>query len=292
MWSGATCEFLPRFDADRVWDRIAVSDSLTLFMAVPTIYSRLTRAWEEANEERQRAMSEGCRRLRLMVSGSAALPVPTLEKWRELSGHTLLERYGMTEIGMGLSNPLHGQRQPGCVGAPLPGVELRLVDEANRPVSDGAAGQIQVRGPTVFTEYWGKSAATTEAFTDDGWFKTGDVAQREDGVYRILGRESVDIIKTGGYKVSALEIEDVLRTHEQIDECAVVGVADEEWGQRVAVAAVITPEADLKLEDLRAWCKQQLAAYKVPSLMKTVDALPRNPMGKVTKPDVVELFES
>jgi len=292
LWSGATCEFLPKFDVDRVWKRIAAGDGLTLFMAVPTIYSRLTKAWDSADDDRRRAMTDGCRRLRLMVSGSAALPVPTLEKWREVSGHTLLERYGMTEIGMGLSNPLHGQRRPGCVGTPLPGVELRLVDEAIQPVPDATAGQIQVRGPTVFTEYWHKPAATAEAFTDDGWFKTGDVAERVDGVYRILGRESVDIIKTGGYKVSALEIEDVLRSHDSIEECAVVGVEDEDWGQRVAVAVVICDDGKLDLDTLRSWCKQRLAAYKVPSLLKTIDALPRNSMGKVTKPVVVRLFES
>ena len=290
LWSGARCEILPSFDVDRVWQRLAADDGITLFMAVPTIYARLIRAWNEADEQQQRSMSAGCRQLRLMVSGSAALPVSTLERWQTISGHTLLERYGMTEIGMALSNPLHGERRPGCVGTPLPGVDLRLVDEHDQLVYDGVPGQIQVRGPAVFTEYWRRPEATSESFTDDGWFLTGDVSVREDGVYRILGRESVDIIKTGGYKVSALEIEDVLRTHEEIDECAVVGVEDEEWGQRVAAVVVLREGGTLELEPLRTWSKQRLAAYKVPTLLKVLDELPRNPMGKVTKPDLMKLF--
>ena len=217
LWSGATCEILPEFDIDRVWQRLAASDGITLFMAVPTIYARLIRAWEQAPEEHQHSISKGCRQLRMMACGSAALPVPTLEKWRTISGHTLLERYGMTEIGMALSNPLQGKRQPGCVGTPLPGVQLRLIGDQNQPVDDGVAGQIQVKGTAVFSEYWRRPEVTAKSFTNDGWFKTGDVAVREHGVYRILGRNSVDIIKTGGYKVWALEIEDVLCTHEAIE---------------------------------------------------------------------------
>jgi malonyl-CoA/methylmalonyl-CoA synthetase len=162
--------------------------------------------------------------------------------------------------------------------------------EAGTALGEGAAGEIQVRGPNVFREYWQRADATAAAFTADGWFKTGDVALREAGIYRILGRDSVDIIKTGGFKVSALEIEEVLRTHPAIAECAVVGVADEEWGQRVAVAAILQPGAVLELEALRAWAKQLLAPYKVPTLLRVVDDLPRNPMGKIVKPEIVPLF--
>jgi malonyl-CoA/methylmalonyl-CoA synthetase len=259
-------------------------------MAVPTIYSRLLAAWRSAPPERQRALRAGCVRLRLMVSGSAALSVSLLDDWRTLSGHTLLERYGMTEIGMGLGNPLHGERRRGCVGAPFPGVSVRLVDEAQHAVADGTPGEIQVAGPTLFTEYWQRPAATRAAFTPDGWFRTGDVAVREGGVYRILGRDSIDIIKTGGYKVSALEIEEVLRTHPAIAECAVVGVADAEWGQRVAAAVILVPAGTLDLESLRTWAKQHLAPYKVPALLRVVDELPRNPMGKVLKPEVTASF--
>jgi malonyl-CoA/methylmalonyl-CoA synthetase len=291
LWSGATCEMLPRFDAANVWDRFLADDGPNLFMAVPTVYSRLISEWESASPARQGSMRRACEGLRLMVSGSAALPVPMLEKWRTISGHTLLERYGMTEIGMGLSNPLIGERRPGCVGTPLPGVEIRLRDDNGRSVSDGEQAEIQVRGPTVFREYWQKPDATAEAFTEDGWFRTGDIAVVEEGVYRILGRSSVDIIKTGGYKVSALEIEDVLRTHEAVNECAVVGVEDEEWGQRVAAAVVLSEDSELDLDALRTWGKERLATYKVPTRLLLLDELPRNPMGKVTKPDVVKLFE-
>ena len=290
LWAGATCEMAPRFDADETWS-VLLSGRLTLFMAVPTVYARLVKVWEAAPPEKQRAMTEACRRLRLMVCGSAALPVPTLERWKEISGHTLLERYGMTELGMALSNPLHGERRPGFVGTPLPHVNVRLVDESNRPVPDGTPGQIQVSGPTVFREYWRRPQDTEKAFVD-GWFKTGDVAVRENGAYRILGRESVDIIKTGGYKVSALEIEDELRHHGAIDQCAVVGVADPEWGERVAAAVVVEPGAALALDSLRAWSKERLAVYKVPSRLLILPELPRNAMGKVVKPDLAKLFLS
>ncbi len=290
LWTGATCELQDGFDADVVWTRLAAVPRVTLFMAVPTIYSRLRSAWEAAPLQRRDALSAGTRRLRLMVSGSAALPVALLEAWRELSGHTLLERYGMTEIGMGLGNPLHGVRQPGHVGAPFPGIDVRLVDEAGQPVDDGSPGAIEVRGSGVFQEYWGRPEATREAFTADGWFRTGDVAVRERGSLRILGRASIDIIKTGGFKVSALEIEELLRTHAAIAECAVVGVDDEEWGQRVGVVAILAPGATLAIDELRAWAKQYLAPYKVPTLLRVVDELPRNPMGKVLKPAVTLLF--
>ena len=155
LWAGATCDMLPKFDAAKVWSRIAQGD-LTLFMAVPTIYQRLIAEWEGAPPAERTKMSAGCAKMRLMVSGSAALPVSTLERWKEISGHTLLERYGMTEIGMALSNPLHGERRPGTVGIPLPGVDVQLTNE----------GEIEVKGPSVFLEYWRKPAETKAAFRD------------------------------------------------------------------------------------------------------------------------------
>ncbi len=266
--AGATCEMLAEFDSERVWNRLA-SGEVTLFMAVPTIYARLS-----ANSRPGDYKS-----IRLMVSGSAALPVSVLERWRELTGHTLLERYGMTETGMILSNPLHGERRPGYVGTPLPGVEVKLV---------GEPGEIWVRGPGVFREYWNKPEATVAAFRD-GWFLTGDVAVLEKGMYRMLGRSSIDIIKTGGYKVSALEIEEVLREHPAIAECAVVGVADVEWGERVCAALVLKSGGSLTLDELRTWAKQRLATYKVPSRIAVMPALPRNAMGKVVKPELAKL---
>ena len=288
LWSGAVCEMLPRFDAAGIWDRIA-SGGLTLFMAVPTIYVRLIAAWEAASPERQQQLRAAAQVLRLMVCGSAALPVSTLERWREITDHTLLERYGMTEIGMALSNPLHGKRVPGSVGLPLPGVEVRLVGEDGVPVVDGGPGEIEVRGPNVFLEYWGKADATREAFRD-GWFRTGDTAVVENGRYRILGRTSIDILKTGGHKVSALEIEEALRLHEAIAECAVVGLPDAEWGERIAAVVVLKAGTDLDLATLRAWARESLTAHKLPSRLLVLDALPRNAMGKVVKPSLAPLF--
>ena len=288
LWAGAECHLLSKFDAETVWGQIC-DGNLTLFMAVPTIYVKLIAAWETASKERQKIMSEGCAKMRLMVSGSAALPVQVLEKWQTISGHFLLERYGMTEIGMALSNPLHGERLSGYVGKSLPEVEVRLVDENGELVPAGTPGEIQVKGPGVFIEYWQNPQATAKAF-QDGWFRTGDTAVVENGNYRILGRMSVDIIKTGGYKVSALEIEEVLRSHPDIQECAVVGVADLEWGERVCAALVLQGLQPLTLEAFRSWAKERLAVYKVPTQILIVEELPRNAMGKVTKPTVVELF--
>ncbi|HEY6209517.1 MAG TPA: acyl-CoA synthetase [Gemmatimonadales bacterium] len=290
LWSGARCDILGQFDALETWARIGRGE-LTLFMAVPTIYHRLIAAWEAAPPDRRREWSAGCGRMRLMVSGSAALPVRTLERWREISGHTLLERYGMTEIGMALSNPLRGERRPGFVGTPLPGVEVRLVDERGAPVVAGTPGELQVRGPSVFLEYWRRPDATAAAF-QDGWFRTGDVAALERGSYRILGRSSVDIIKTGGYKISALEIEEVLRTHPAVAECAVVGVEDAEWGERVCAALELAPARDLTLSELQGWVRERLAPYKVPRALSVVKALPRNALGKVIKPEVAKLFRA
>jgi malonyl-CoA/methylmalonyl-CoA synthetase len=285
----AICEILPVFDAETAWTRLS-SGEVTVFTAVPTIYSRLIASWDAAPPAVQRARSEGARTLRLMMSGSAALPVQTLERWRAITGHTLLERYGMTEIGMALANPLQGERRPGTVGQPLPGVEVRLVDEQALPVPDGTAGEVEVRGPAVFTEYWQRPEETGAAFRD-GWFRTGDMAIVEQGAYRLLGRTSVDIIKTGGFKVSALEIEEVLRTHPAVSECAVVGVDDLEWGERVSAAVELRPGATLALGDLQAWARELLAPYKIPRALVPVDSLPRNAMGKVVKPDVAGLFK-
>jgi len=288
---GATLEMPSRFDVEATWDRLA-SGEITVFTAVPTIYRRLIAAWDAASPSVQRARSHGASRARLMMSGSAALPVATLERWREISGHTLLERYGMTEIGMGLSNPLDGPRRPGFVGAPLPGVSVRLVDDHGAAIDgDDTPGQIEVRGPTVFHEYWRQPEATAAAF-HDGWFRTGDVALRNAGSYRLLGRQSTDIIKTGGEKVSALEIEEVLRLHPLVADCAVVGVADADWGERVCVAIELQPGASLALDDLSVWARSRLAPAKIPRALRCVAGLPRNAMGKVVKPAVAGLFDS
>jgi malonyl-CoA/methylmalonyl-CoA synthetase len=290
LWSGATCEMLPRFDANAVWDRIA-GGQLTLFMAVPTVYTKLIAAWDAASPARRAELSQACSKLRLMVSGSAALPVSTLQRWQEISGHTLLERYGMTEIGMALSNPLRGERVPGSVGKPLPGVEVRLVEEQGNPVDPGSPGGIEVRGPAVFAEYWARPDATRDAFRD-GWFITGDTAVVENGIYRILGRTNIDILKTGGHKVSALEIEEALRQHPAVAECGVVGIPDAEWGERVAAALVLKDGNVLDLQSLRTWARELLAVHKLPSRLMVLEALPRNAMGKVMKPALAALFQT
>ncbi len=277
LWSGAVLETHPKFDAEAAWERLASGD-LTVFTAVPTIYHRLIQSWEAAPPEEQQRRSRGCRSLRLMMCGSAALPRTLLDKWKTITGHLLLERYGMTEVGMALANPLTGERRPGYVGQPLPGVSVRLVD-----------GELQLKGAGVFSEYWQRPEATRASFTD-GWFHTGDIAAFEDGAYRLLGRSSVDIIKSGGDKISALEIEEVLRTHPAIGECAVVGVDDLEWGQRLCCAVELRPGNGLEINDLREWARTRLAPYKIPKDLICVDQLPRNAMGKVVKPEVTAFF--
>jgi malonyl-CoA/methylmalonyl-CoA synthetase len=252
---------------------------------VPTVYVKLIDAYRGLPEDRRKAISKTLRGMRLMVSGSAALPVEVLERWREISGHVLLERYGMTEVGMVLSNPLAGERVPGKVGRPLPGVTVRLVDESGATVPDGTPGELEVRGPGLFSHYWRDPEATAAAFRD-GWFRTGDVAVLDQGSYRILGRQSVDIIKTGGYKVSALEIEDALLANPGVAECAVVGLPDPEWGERVTAVIVPRPGAGLTVDGLRGWAAERLAPYKVPSRVHFVDELPRNALGKVVKPEL------
>ena len=279
LWAGATCEFMPNFSEKAIFDLIAQA-KINVFMAVPTIYFKLIAYWESVSNEDQKALTNALANLRLMISGSAALPVSVMERWQTISTHLLLERYGMTEIGMALSNPYDGPRVAGHVGYPLPGVSVRLSEE----------GEIQVKGANVFKEYWQKPESTAESFTADGWFKTGDIAALDEhGGYRILGRNSVDIIKSGGYKISALEIEEVLRQYPGIRDCSVVGLPNDEWGELVAAAIVTQGVVDEKA--LNTWMREQMPAYKTPRKYLAVDELPRNAMGKVTKKDVVKLIE-
>lgn len=286
LYNGALCTMESRFDPAAVAGLMS-SGTLTLFMAVPTIYHKLLLHYESLLPEAQAAWKEGMRRMRLMVSGSAALPVPLLRKWQALSGHILLERYGMTETGMILSNPLHGERIPGYVGQPLPFVQVRLVDEQGVVIHDtDTPGEIYVRGDTVFQRYWQKPEETALAF-DRGWFKTGDIAARDaSGNYRILGRNSSDIIKSGGYKISALELENKLLEHPLVKECAVVALPDEVWGERIA-AALAGP---VSLEEIQQWFLDKVASYKMPRTWMLVEALPRNAMGKVLKKEVQQIF--
>lgn len=289
LWVGAEIESFPRFNLETILDRVA-DRTYTLFMAVPTIYVKLIEALEQLPESDRSSIVDGFAHMRLMISGSAALPASVHVKWTELTGQKLLERYGMTEIGMALSNPYEGERRPGAVGQPLPGVEIRLQSESGESLlEDGISGEIQVRGPTVFSEYWNRPDATREAF-EDGWFKTGDMAVIEDGYYRIMGRSSVDIIKSGGFKLSALEIEASLLDHPAIAQCAVVGLPDSTWGEKVAAAIVLKSNERMDLHSLQSWCTNRISPYKIPRKLLVVDDLPRNAMGKVNKPEVTRLF--
>jgi malonyl-CoA/methylmalonyl-CoA synthetase len=289
LWAGARIDLLDGFDVKTVLGRVA-EGRYNVFMAVPTIYVKLIGALEQMPAADRGSVCIGFGDMRLMVSGSAACPVSVHEQWRALTGQTLLERYGMTEIGMALSNPYEGERRPGTVGQPLPGVEVILVDETGARISEeNQPGEIRVRGENVFLEYWDNREATEKEFTDD-WFHTGDIAERVDDYYRILGRSSVDIIKSGGYKLSALEIESALLDHAAIAECAVVGMPDDTWGEAVNAAVVLKKNATLSADELRAWCKNRMSAYKVPKVIHFMDALPRNAMGKVTKQAVKALL--
>ena len=291
LWSGARCEMAEGFSARATWERFMKKD-LTLFMGVPTIYSRLADFWEGEDGGERRRMSASLRGLRLMVSGSAALPAPVFEKWRKISGHSLLERYGMTEIGMALSNPLDGERIAGSVGFAMPGVDVEIFGEDGTPAEAGEPGEIGVRGEGVFLEYWGKPEETRAAFRG-GWFMTGDVAARDpDGSHRILGRRSVDIIKSGGYKVSALEVEAALSGHPAVGECAVVGIPDPDRGEKVCAAVVAKNGCSVEAAELGDWASRRLASYKLPRRTALVASLPRNSMGKVVKKDVGKFFEN
>ncbi len=286
--TGAVCDMLDKFDAKTVWQKLA-KGNFTLFMAVPTVYAKLIQAWEEAGEDERRELAEACGKMRVMISGSAALPVSVLEKWKTISGHVLLERYGMTETGMVLSNPLHGERKPGFVGQPLPGMEVRIAPVEENEIA-GNEGELLVKGANLFREYWNKPAETKQSFTKDGWFKTGDIVALNEDSYRIIGRLSTDIIKCGGYKISALEIESVLLEHPAVKECAVAGIADETWGERIAAAIVVKDGMQISLDELREWAKDKLANYKLPTLLQVAEELPRNAMGKVVKSELKKLF--
>ena len=290
LWSGARVDCFDSFDELAVLERVADKE-YSVFMGVPTIYVKLIRSLEAADEGERARYTDGFAHMRLMVSGSAALPASVHEQWTRLTGQKLLERYGMTEIGMAISNPLQGERRPGAVGVALPGVTVRLVSEAGEVIeAENEPGEIQVRGPAVFSEYWHKPDVTRESFVEE-WFRTGDMAVLEDGYYRIMGRLSVDIIKSGGYKLSALEIEDTLLMHPAIRECAVVGVPDDTWGEVVAVAIVARDGEHIELPALKEWAIERMSKYKIPKSLLLLEELPRNAMGKVTKRAIQDLFD-
>jgi malonyl-CoA/methylmalonyl-CoA synthetase len=244
----------------------------TLFFGVPTVYVRLLE-WPHAIARRSGAG------VRLFVSGSAPLPASVFEAFRERFGHAILERYGMTETLMTLGNPYEGERRPGTVGRPFAGVEMRIVDAEGRELGQGVTGELLVRGPGVFAGYWRRADATAAAFTSDGFFRTGDLAERAaDGYVTLRGRAS-DLIISGGFNVYPREIEDLLLEQPGVAEAAVVGRADAKRGE-VPVAYFVghaDPEA------LAAACARELASFKQPRAFVRTEALPRNAMGKVDK---------
>jgi fatty acid CoA ligase FadD36 len=250
----------------------------TLYFGVPTVWSRVVGEVDAA-----RALSPA----RLLVSGSAPLPVPVFTRLAELTGHQPVERYGSTESLITLSTRVDSERRPGWVGTPLTGVATRLLDDAGAPVPhDGETiGRLQVRGPTLFDGYLNRPDATADAFDADGWYRTGDAAViDEGGMHRIVGRESVDLIKSGGYRIGAGEVETALLGHPGVVEVAVVGLPDEDLGQRIVAFVVGDAESGALID----YVAQQLSVHKRPREVRIVEALPRNAMGKVLKKELME----
>ncbi|HEX5414467.1 MAG TPA: acyl-CoA synthetase [Chloroflexota bacterium] len=272
---GSSVDLHRRFVAGEIFDSL-LRGQASMFFGVPTMYTRLI----------AEAQSRGARPppIRLYVSGSAPLSVQAFNDFERLFGQRILERYGMTETSMNLTNPYRGERRPGTVGQPFPGQEARIVDLATRePILDEQPGEIQVRGPHVFGGYWRRPDATAAAFEGEGWFNTGDIGWRSaDGYYTISGRAR-ELIISGGYNVYPREVEEVLLTHPDIAEAAVVGLPDPDLGEQVVAAVVRREAAAVTADDLVALCRDQLAAYKKPRAVYFVETLPRNALGKVQK---------
>lgn len=271
--SGCRMRLLERFDS-RSAQQTFLDFRPTVFFGVPTIYVRLLELPEAAAREIGAAV-------RLFVSGSAPLPVHVLEAFRSRFGHTILERYGMTETLMNISNPYAGERRPGAVGLPLPGISVQVRDVEGAVVPPGASGELHVRGPNVFSGYWRNEDATRAAFDSGGYFRTGDIGMRsEDGYYKLQGRRS-DLIISGGFNIYPREIEDFLTDQQGIREAAVTGVPDIVRGE-VPVAYVVC-DANLDMDALKARCRSAFASFKIPRAFVRVDSLPRTALGKIQK---------
>ena len=286
--SGATCRIHPRFDPQAVWNEFRKGD-ISLFMAVPTIYAKLIEWYDYVDSDEQMNLGKAVSNLRLTVSGSAPLSTSLFDRWYEISGHRMLERYGMTETGMILSSPLDGERRKGTVGQPLPGVSVKLVDEQRQEIAPGVPGEVLVNGKGVFSEYWRRPDETGSSF-HKGWFQTGDLSVEEDGYYRLLGRLNQDIIKTGGHKISALEIEEVLREHPDINDATVVPIHDNMWGE-IVCAAVIPRTKLLSDDSILEWSKDKFINHKRPRRVLIMNDFPRNNLGKVIKSELRKMFE-
>lgn len=249
----------------------------TVFFGVPTMYERLLDAPPDTAREIGQFM-------RLFVSGSAPLPAQTLERFHDLYGHVILERYGMSETLMNTSNPYAGERRAGTVGKPLPGVSIRLVDpETGDSVSEGEAGELILRGPNVFPGYWNQPEATAAAFTDDGYFRSGDLATLSaDGYYTLEGRRH-ELIISGGFNIYPREIEEFLMTQPEVAEAAVIGEPDDARGQLPVAYIVPSKGAKIDADALAQCCGEHLASFKTPRRFTVVESLPRNALGKVQK---------
>ncbi len=273
LLSGSKMLFIPRFNADTV---IKLLPRATVLMGVPTFYTRLL--------DNPAFTSDVCRNMRLFISGSAPLLEQTFGEFQQRTGHTILERYGMTETGMNTSNPLQGERKAGTVGYPLPGVTARIVDDAGQVVARNSVGNLQVKGGNVFKGYWRMPDKTAEEFTADGFFKTGDMATLDDDDYISIVGRGKDMVITGGFNVYPKEIELLIDELEGVVESAVIGVPHPDFGE--AVTAIVTRDVnnkDCNEENIIAALKPKLANFKIPKRILFVDELPRNTMGKVQK---------
>lgn len=276
LYMGASVALRRKFDAGDALASFDADPAISLFFGVPTMYGRLIAEVEQRGVPRHLP--------RLFVSGSAPLSPHLFDGFERLFGQRILERYGMTETGMNLTNPYDGERRAGTVGGPFPGQEARIVDvRARGALPPGEIGEIEVRGPHVFAGYINRPEATAEAFDPDGWFKTGDLGWvSDDGYYTITGRAR-ELIISGGYNIYPREVEDVLATHPAVAEVAVLGTADSDMGEQVV--AVIVPKAGEtpRAEDIIAYCRERLASYKKPRRVVFTETLPRNALGKVQK---------
>lgn len=275
LLAGASVDLRQKFEASEVFESLLRQEP-SMFFGVPTMYTRLI---AEAERRGERPPP-----LRLYVSGSAPLSPQTFADFAKLFGQPILERYGMTETIMNLTNPLDGERRPGTVGMPFPGQEARIVHARTRtPLPPGEVGEIEVRGPHVCQGYWRRPEATAEVFAADGWFSTGDLGQcSPDGYYTIVGRAR-ELIISGGYNIYPREVEELLERHPDVAEVAVFGVPDADFGEQVVAAVVLLPEAVPDAEALIGFCRDMLASYKKPRRVLFVLELPRNALGKVQK---------
>ncbi len=280
--TGSTVLLHRTFDAPAALDEL-LANRVTLFMSVPTMYVRLLQ--EAMRRELARVTLP---RMRLFVSGSAPLNVKTFSSFERVFGHTILERYGMTETAMNTSNLYTGPRIPGSVGVPLPGVSARIADAHGRAVPDGQIGEVLIRGSNVFRGYWHAPEKTAEAFVTDAegerWFRTGDLGKRDpaNGFLTLVGRKH-DLIISGGYNIYPREVEEVLLTHPAVLEAAVVGVPDTDKGEIPVAFVVLGPDVAVQAQQLQEHCAAHLARYKVPHSITFLDALPRNAMGKIER---------